>query len=928
MKPTSRSFRFAVVALVLLASVGLALAEAPSSGAWDAALDLAEKALLERVAADRDVSEKAAAVKSATATVEAITEAVKKAGEAKIAAERVGAADAKAVAEKIAADLEAQVKSARAALDKANADRTAAEKVAQQKFIALNEANKKLAGERIAADKAATDLAKAAGDAITARTGATNTVNQKTTAANQAANAAANSQAAAAKAERERVTAEKAAIEKTATAKSAAESLAAGQAAADKAAAERMAAERTLADKTAAAKSASDAATASRTAAERATAERAVAEKARADRTAAAKIAADALNAEKDATKKKALGDAATRALAERTAAEKTAADKAAAAQAARDKSAADKANAEKAAADRSGGEKLLADKTSAAKAAADKVAAARTAVEKANAEKAAADRVLAERTNTAKAAGDKAGADKMTADKALADKTAAENDLKAKSATERSAVHRAVAARASAEGGLRVLPESAWDYAKARHLLVRAGFGGTPDQVAKLHEMGLVAAVNYLVDFPYQPGDETLFRVDPPERPLPTEGRLSQPERDRINQRRDAKRNEDFNRLRRWWMQRMVESPRPLQEKLTLFWHGHFATEWQKVNWPHLLYQQNQLFRDHAAGNLGGLLYGIVHDPAMIVYLDNQINYKSRPNQNLARELMELFAMGVNRGYTEYDIREGARALTGYTCDNYTGQFRFNYAQHDTEPKILFGQTGPWTGDDFVTLILQQPHTARFITGKLFEYFAYNDPDPAVVTRLAVVLRTNQFELAPVLKNLFLSEEFYSPRAMGTQIKGPVQLVAGLARDFGVKGADYGALVAWCADMGQDLFQPPNVKGWYGGRDWVNANLIFMRYNYVTNLIRSLPQANSQRGIDVLAVLEGKGCTTPAQVVEYLGNCCFVVPLNDEQRRELVEHLGQLPPPEEWAKQRDQLNTRLREVLVLMLNTPGYQMG
>jgi uncharacterized protein (DUF1800 family) len=354
---------------------------------------------------------------------------------------------------------------------------------------------------------------------------------------------------------------------------------------------------------------------------------------------------------------------------------------------------------------------------------------------------------------------------------------------------------------------------------------------------------------------------------------------------------------------------------------------HGHFVTEWQKIAWPHMMYAQNQLFRDHAGGNFGGLLYGIIHDPAMIVYLDNQINSRGQPNQNLARELMELFAMGVNQGYTEYDIREGARALTGYSYEHYTGQFRFNYNQHDTDPKTIFGQTGTWTGDDFVALILQQPHTARFISGKLFEYFAYSDPDPRTVDRLAGVLRLNGYELGPMLKNLFMSEDFYSLRCMGTQIKSPVQLVVGLCRDFGVKGADYNALVAWCGDMGQELLQPPNVKGWYGGRDWVNANLIFRRYNYLASLANSVPQPNNQRGIDVVGLLDGKGCTTPAQVVDYLAKSFLQVPLNDEQRKELADQLGQLPPPEEWVKQRDQLNGRFRQIFVLMLAMPEYQM-
>lgn len=756
----------------------------------------------------------------------------------------------------------------------------------------MADADGQLKAVRAALDKINNEI-NAAAKVVQDKNNALNAANQKLAAARQPTDKTAGDVSkAAADATAARENAENVLNQKTQVASQASTAAAASQAAATQTAAEKAAADKALADKFAAIKTAIDAATASKALADKAVADKTAADQALAAKTPAAKAAADAAAAEKDAAKKAVLQKAADAAAAEKAAAEKAVAEKAAATKATTDKAAADKGALDKLIAEKPPAEKLAADKTAAAKAAADKAAA-----------------------------------EKAAADKAIAEKTAAENDFKAKVPAERSAWYKANEARFIAQGGLKIIPENAWDYAKARHLLVRAGFGGTPDEVTKLHQMGMVNAINYLVDYQYVPAEETALRIDMPERPLPTEGMLSQQERDRLNQRRDSIRNNDFYRVRNWWMKRLVESPRPLQEKLALFWHGHFAVQWEKVAWPHMLYQQNQLFRDHAAGNFGGLLYGIVHDPAMIIYLDNQINYKHAPNQNLAREVMELFSMGVNQGYSEFDIREGARALTGYTYEHYTGQFRFSYGNHDFDQKNLFGRIGNWTGDDFVSLILEQPHTARFISAKLFDYFAYSNPDPAVVQRLATVLRANQYELAPMLKNLFMSEEFYSSKAVGTQIKGPVQLLVGLCRDFGVKNADYGTLVAWCADMGQDLLQPPNVKGWYGGRDWVNANLIFMRHNYVSALIQSVPQ-NNQRGLDLVAALENKGAASAAQVVEYLARCCLNVALNDEQKKELVDVLGQLPPPAEWAKQKDQLNGRLRHVLLLMLTVPQYQVS
>jgi uncharacterized protein (DUF1800 family) len=382
------------------------------------------------------------------------------------------------------------------------------------------------------------------------------------------------------------------------------------------------------------------------------------------------------------------------------------------------------------------------------------------------------------------------------------------------------------------------------------------------------------------------------------------------------------------FGQLRQWWLKRMVESPRPLQEKLTLFWHGHFATQYSVVQNSYTTYRQNQLFREHAAGNFGGLLSGLVHDPAMIRYLDNNTNVKGHANENLAREIMELFAMGVDQGYTEKDIREGARALTGYNLDHHTGQFRFVASQHDDGPKTIFGKTGNFTGDDLVTLILEQPSTARFLAGKLFRYFAHEGPSPETIDQLASVLRRNQYELGPMLKNLFLSEAFYSEQAMGTQIKSPVQLVVGTLRDLGVKRvADAGMLDSAVRSMGQEIFEPPDVKGWRYGRPWVNTNRIFLRYNTTAELIRSVPRPGNRRGVDVVGLLAGTGCCTAAEVVDYLAKQCLARPLTADKRKELIDFLGELPPPTQWSSRPAQLNERLQGLLVLMTSMPEYQL-
>jgi len=506
-------------------------------------------------------------------------------------------------------------------------------------------------------------------------------------------------------------------------------------------------------------------------------------------------------------------------------------------------------------------------------------------------------------------------------------------------------------ALRVAVIGGLKPLAPEKWDYAKARHLLVRAGFGGTPQEVEKLRAIGLYKAVDYLVEFYRLPQPAQTF--DPI--PLPAADPLEAKMKMRGNgnravgfDRADVNANQ-FVQMRRWWLERMVESPRPLQEKLALFWHGHFASQESVVQNSYTMFRQLQFFREHAAGNFGALLYGLVHDPAMIRYLDNNKNAKGKPNENLAREIMELFAMGVDQGYTEHDIIEAARALTGYNYDNATGTYRYLDAQHDATNKTIFGKTGPWTGDDLVRLILEQPATSRFIAKKLFEYLAYPDPEKATVESLATVLSERQYALEPMLKNLFLSEEFYSTRSMGNQIKDPVSLMVGLLRDLGVKPAaahwaietprsksdgsglaitkpvtNYEALDLALEQMGMKLLEPPDVKGWRYGRSWISSQRMFVRYNAVASVV----EAVADSGVDVVGFLQAGGCKTSADAVDYLAKACLMRPLTAEKRGQLISRLGELPPCGEWPAQRAAINARLRPLLVLMLCMPEFQLA
>jgi hypothetical protein len=675
----------------------------------------------------------------------------------------------------------------------------------------------------------------------------------------------------------------------------------------------------------AALKAAEEAATAIKAAAEKAAAERAAAEKSFNEKSAAAENAARKVLAEKAFAANMAIRQAHS----DRAAAEKTLAEKSASAsKVAADKTAAEQANTsaanEKAAADR-----ILTEKAAAAKAAAEKANAEQDANKKkalaesagkAEAERVTAEKAVLEKASVVKAAGERLATATNTANQANAEKTAAEQALAQRVAAITARRDEFAIAEAEALGGLKPITSALWDYAKARHLLFRAGFGGSPQEVEKLLAMGPHSAVDYLVNYHDQPECNLIFDVRRPERPMQYEAYLEQNERDQLNNERTGREQSQQYRLRQWWLRRMAETQRPLEEKLTLFWHDHFATGYEdKLYQSQILHQQNELFRINA-DKYDALLRGIVHDPAMIIYLDNQVNIKGRGNENLGREVLELFSLGRDQGYTEQDLRELARALTGFTYVPYTNQFRFNLSQHDEKPKSILGQTGTFSADEAIDIILQHPSTARYTAKKLFEFFAHRQPSVETVDRLAHVLRSNSYELAPMLRNLFLSEEFYSERSMAQQIKSPAELMIGTVRVLGINDVNYGYIDGMMQAMGMTLFQPPNVAGWEEGRSWISANAVLLRYNGVANLVE-------QPGADIVALVEGRA-SSPVELVDYLARACLVVNLNETQRKELAEFLGPLPPPSEWPKQRDQINAKLRALLVLLLSTPEYQVS
>lgn len=396
--------------------------------------------------------------------------------------------------------------------------------------------------------------------------------------------------------------------------------------------------------------------------------------------------------------------------------------------------------------------------------------------------------------------------------------------------------------------GNLQPITAESWDLAKARHLLNRAGFGVPHSLAVRLADMGPEGAVDYLLNYDAIPSNfpEPDF-LEPAlsykERNEQRKG-LSDDEKRELQRKWQRAERESVQRLKGWWIQRMRVTPRPLEEKMALLWHGHFATSAQKVKPSQHNYEMYEVFRTHGTGSFKTLVTEVGQSRCMLRYLDNDRSTKKKPNENWARELMELFTLGQGQ-YTEDDIKESARSFTGWSTDG--REFRFNVANHDTGTKTFLGQTGDFDGWDIIDVLHEQPALGNFICGKIWKYFAAEELDRDTVAGMADTFRTNQYELKPVLRQLFLSEAFYSDGVVGTQVKSPAQLVVELTHDLGLTTVPPNAMVRAMASLGQDILQPPNVKGWDGNRAWINANTLLIRYNLPEDLADAAANGHNQ---------------------------------------------------------------------------------
>ncbi|MFO0837826.1 MAG: DUF1800 domain-containing protein [Phycisphaerae bacterium] len=504
-------------------------------------------------------------------------------------------------------------------------------------------------------------------------------------------------------------------------------------------------------------------------------------------------------------------------------------------------------------------------------------------------------------------------------------------------------------------------LPADQWDTQAAAHLLRRAGFGGTPAQIAELAKLGLNGAVDSLIEFQQTEYDcppppiESMTRENPADPKMVRA--LSEAERQEFQQKQRQAERRTFEETRLWWIERMATSPRPLEERMTLFWHGHFTSGFREVKRAVFMKEQNDLLRKYALGNFRDLVLGVSKDRAMLAYLDGVRNVKGAPNENYARELMELFTLGVGN-YTETDVKAAARAFTGWGFDE--DGFAFRARLHDSGVKNFLGRSGNFDGADIVDIILEQPACARYLARRLLLAFVRPDPDQTLVEALAREIQKNKYELRPTLRTLFRSQAFYHPDSRGCLVKSPTQLLVGLSRELDIPINNLVAAERALVNMGQELMQPPNVKGWPGGSAWINTATLYARYNVLGGMINgaggelqtravraalgSAPSDDNKNDEEKMMAggnspksrLNG-GAQTPFDPIRWLGGTLTAEDTVDAftayllasrlapgKRDQLVHYLadgGALKSDDKATQQR------LRTMVHLLCSTPEYQL-
>lgn len=458
--------------------------------------------------------------------------------------------------------------------------------------------------------------------------------------------------------------------------------------------------------------------------------------------------------------------------------------------------------------------------------------------------------------------------------------------------------------------------PDQPLSQEDALHLLRRATLGVSRADLARAQQMTTRQAVQALFSGNRTPTPPAWATVDPMTESFPSP---------------DARRQEYYRRyaeLQQWWLRLMIESGFSILEKLVFFWHNHYCSDYLKVYYPQYMYLQNQTFRQMAWGNVRELARAMVADPAMLIYLDNVASIKGNPNENFARELLELFTLGVNH-YTEHDIVEAARALTGWRIQGMRGVF--NQQLWDPGVKEFLGRRGNFNADDIINIIFEQDQAARFIAAKIYRTFVYEVPNPDIVEQLAQLLKANNFELRPVLEVLLASEHFFDPVFRGAQIKSPLELVVGLCRQLSFTALPLDYAIERMAKLTLELLNPPTVEGWKGYHLWINTNTYPLRERFAEYFVDGKRNDNFQNfpsAPDVRRFAESFPSNTSARdFVRDVAAFMLAIPPGPKAESALLEELLLGAPEYEWSLSMSNVELRLRSLLKALVTLPEYQL-
>lgn len=379
------------------------------------------------------------------------------------------------------------------------------------------------------------------------------------------------------------------------------------------------------------------------------------------------------------------------------------------------------------------------------------------------------------------------------------------------------------------------------------RHLLHRTGFGESPKVVLELNSLSVDALINVVTTNtnPVSNLNPPAWANEPVRHRLPYKN-MDETERREARQVVQKLERERYAELQHWWLNSLTSTTNPLRAKMALFWQNHFTSEFRRVRHSQLMYNQLSLINREATGNFASMLRQMVIDPAMLIYLDNRSNRKKKPNENFARELFELFTLGEGN-YSEQDIKEAARALTGYTVNHkFESVFRKN--NHDNDPKTILGVTANHNVDSLMELLLNNPATAKYIVSKLWRYFISTNPPVDKINALAALFRNANYEIKPLIVAMLETDEFWDINNRATLIRSPADFIVSTLRTAGIDSLDRKILLRSLKGMGQQLFNPPNVKGWQEDKYWITSQTLLARNSFVSMIARNSRQTTKEK--------------------------------------------------------------------------------